>query len=137
MLSHKSGVTVQLCDFIVSMVECSNLFSTIEDKLRENMYDVFLRQKAKFHGDSFPDFNEIYKPISNNMIYKIFLVNCELNKSAYLQDSRNVRCKILSVDHTFKAAANIGFMKDGWWVKQYDSLLDGQGLPVDLWNSFP
>ena len=36
MLSHKSGVTVQLFDFIVSMVECGNLFSTIEDKLREN-----------------------------------------------------------------------------------------------------
>ena len=33
-----------------------------------------------------------------------------------------MQCKILSKDHTFKAAASINFMKDGQWVKQYDSL---------------
>ena len=86
------------------------------------MYDGFLRQKTKCHGDSFPGFNEIYKPINNDMIYQIFPVNCELKKSAHLQEFLNVQCKILSKDHTFKAAASINFMKDGQWVKQYDSL---------------
>ena len=113
---------MRLFDFIVRMVECGNLFSTIEGKLRENIYDVFLREKVKFHGDSLPDFNEIYKPISNTIIYKIFLVNNELNKSANLEKFKDVQCNILSTDHTFKAAANIGFMKDGRWVMQYDCL---------------
>ena len=38
------------------------------------------------------------------------------------------------MDHTFKAAANIGFMKDGRWVKQYDSLfivLNEKGMVKD------
>ena len=85
MLSDESGVTVRLFDFIVFMVECGDLLLAIEDKIREIMYDGFLRQKSRFHGDSFPDFNEIYTTISND---KIFLINYKLNKSAYLQECK-------------------------------------------------
>ena len=33
-----------------------------------------------------------------------------------------IRAVNLSADHTFKVAANIGFVRDGKWVKMFDSL---------------
>ena len=40
----------------------------------------------------------------------------------YKEKLSEVKCRFISIDHTFKAAANVGFKKDDKWIKQYDSL---------------
>ena len=52
----------------------------------------------------------------------IFLVNFDLDEHIYKAKLSEVKCQFISIDHTFKAAANVGFKKDGKWIKQYDSL---------------
>lgn len=46
------------------------------------------------------------------------------NEQLYLQEMSNIAIgESLSFDHTFKVAANIGYLRqDGKWVNEYDGL---------------
>ena len=128
MLSHQFGITNELFDLIIRQVEAGCLFETIENSLYADFYDNFLRRMRRM--PNYQENNEltqlmktIYpKPLSNDSIHKIFLVNYEQNYKRYKVDFEEVSCSSLSIDHTFKAAANIGFTRDGKWIKLYDSL---------------
>ena len=123
LLSHKSGITKSLFDFVIRSVESGTKFSQIEQHLRQSFFDKYCRKKLSFNScQNFPDFDSFYKPISNDMITLIFLVNYDLFEHLYEERFSEVKCRFISIDHTFKAAANVGFKKDGKWIKQYDSL---------------
>ena len=67
----------------------------------------------------------LYKPYpSNDLIYNCFLNNFVDNKHIYFQTMASLpTVNSLSFDHTFKVAANIGYLRpDGKWITQYNSL---------------
>ena len=116
MLGHQIGITNEVFDFIMRTVEFGSLFEAIEKTLYSNFYDHLLRKLKLL--DQFPgsEANEvvlkrIYKPLSNDSILKIFLINYERNHERYEKDFDDIICHTISIDHTFKAAANIGFMQ--------------------------
>lgn len=124
MLSHQFGITNGLYDFIIRQVEAGCHFETIETNLYSNFYDNLLRKLGNAHLEEKTNlFKLIYpNPLSNDSIHKIFLVNYEQNIKRYEKDFDEIRCRCLCIDHTFKAAANIGFSDKGKWIKLYDSL---------------
>lgn len=60
--------------------------------------------------------------MSNDMISLIFTVNYDDFKNVYQLEFDSVECQYLSIDHTFKYAANTGLLSNGKWIKQYDCL---------------
>ena len=67
----------------------------------------------------------IGKPIpSNDILSKCFVVEFLLNRESYnLHVSSIAIKKYISIDHTFKVASNIGYVRsDGKWITLYNSL---------------
>ena len=67
---------------------------------------------------------------TNNIISKCFLAKFLLDEQIYLRDISSIPSgAVISFDHTFKVASNIGYLrKDGKRISQYDSLLmNGEG----------
>ena len=60
----------------------------------------------------------------DSVLRKVFLSHFLLNENVYLQEMAKVPVTpFVSFDHTFRVAANIGYLrKDGKWVPQYDSM---------------
>ena len=65
-----------------------------------------------------------FKSPSNDIISKVVLAKFLKDENVYLQEMISIPPgDSISFDHTFKVAANIGFLRDdGIWVPQYDSL---------------
>ena len=65
-----------------------------------------------------------HKPPSNDLIAKCFLSHFLLHKEDYLQEIAALSTtNSLSLDHTFKVAANIGYLtEDNKWINMLDSL---------------
>ena len=67
----------------------------------------------------------IFKPFpSNDLICKCFLKSFGENKHFYFKAMASLSTvKYISIDHTFKVAANLGYLRpDGRWITQYNSL---------------
>ena len=61
---------------------------------------------------------------SNYLIYKCFLTDFLLNSDRYMSVMSTVSANnVISIDHTFKIASNIGYLRgDGKWITQYKSV---------------
>lgn len=61
---------------------------------------------------------------SNDLIARLFLAYFEHNKHALSDEIQNITADtFMSFDHTFRVAANLGYLRsDGKWVSQYSSL---------------
>ena len=58
---------------------------------------------------------------SNNVLSQFFLAGFLRDEHLYLREMMSI--DTISFDHTFKVAANIGFLReDNVWIPQYDSL---------------
>lgn len=64
------------------------------------------------------------KSPSNDIISKAFLVTFLENEQLYLREMMNIPIEeAISFDHTFKVAANIGYLReDGRWITKYNGL---------------
>ena len=62
---------------------------------------------------------------SNDILSKCFLAEFFLNQGRYDHAMSQILAKeMITFDHTFKVAANIGYLRsDGRWVTQYNSVL--------------
>ena len=79
---------------------------------------------------------------TNDIIARCFIIKFQENERFYTKqmlDLKVTRC--LRLDHTFKVASNIGYLRqDGKWITQYGSVLvvlneDGQAVAWQLTNS--
>ena len=140
LLSHKTGVTRELLDMIVSMVRNGLSFSQINDILLERIHKRHLKLESKFLEDlklysashpivinsSFPEFNQQRECPSRNTISEFFLHYFDLNEDLFVRRMTSISADAewLSCDHTFDITSSIGYERtdDRKWIRQYDSL---------------
>ena len=140
LLSHKTGVTRELLDMIVSMVRNGLSFSQINDILLERIHMRHLKLESKFLEDlklysashpivinsSFPEFNQQRECPSRNTISEFFLHYFDLNEDLFVRRMTSISADAewLSCDHTFDITSSIGYERteDRKWIRQYDSL---------------
>ena len=130
-LLSRTGFTMDLVNTCTSLCTHGMNFYKIETFVAERRLDTFSKQHdmhnmAHASSGEICDFQTLSTPSSpsNDIIAKMVLAKFLDDEKIYLTEI----CKIpvgecISFDHTFKVAANIGFLRDdGVWVPQYDSL---------------
>ena len=157
-LFHKSGVTLDLLNSCNAMCKQGVNMHTVESIVADRRWIFFCQRKEKYHYavqeyqshhpldevPDFPDFETLgmnHLP-SNDLICRCFLTDFLENERFYLQDiQQSTASKYISLDHTFRVASNIGYMrKDKKWVSLYNSLFmvlneEGKILTWQLTNS--
>ncbi|XP_057302830.1 uncharacterized protein LOC130636992 [Hydractinia symbiolongicarpus] len=123
-LSHDSGMMKTVFDSIVRLVENGNNFAAIERILSGSFLDHYFRSFGKLKTLGIPPYKNHFKSISpsDNLIKKCFVMHYQGNVEHFDWHFHHVQVKMLSCDHTFKCAANIGYEKNGRWVMQFDSV---------------
>lgn len=139
-LFHKSGVMRNFARTIISLTIDGLSFIAIErfiaNQRQQKMssYNLKVSTLLTLHNDfenqkiCFSDLEEIasQKPYpSNDMLGKCFISNFAEHKLSYFCHMSTIGTDdYISIDHTFKVAANIGYLRaDSKWVTQYNSLL--------------
>ena len=122
MLTHRSGMTKQVFDFLFRMLEGGNNFTAIETVFRCNVVDNVCRKLARFDIGKVEEIVEVMKKLSpSRMMFQRCLVhNFLVYYEGYKVEFDKIPFEILCGDHTFRVAANIGFYKNGKWITQYD-----------------
>ena len=123
-LSHASGMSVLLFDHIIRYVQSGMNFKAIEKILSNSLYDAYLRRKGRCNIKSFPTFKVCFKTSSpiDDFIKKCFVINYSRYKLHYKKHFESVPVTGISCNGIFKTAPNVGYSKDGKWIKQYNSL---------------
>ena len=123
-LSHNSGMTISVYDHIVRLLENGNNFSVIEKILSSSFVDTFTRKQLMYPDKEFPAISNLFRTFSpsDDLIKKCFVRYYERFHSRYVNEVNKIEFKHLSCDHTFKVTANIGYIREGKWCKQYDSV---------------
>lgn len=139
-LTHRSGITVRLSDDIVDVLDRGLAISTVEDLIKERYKRTVRNRLLRFFNDTGHAYElgftkaaealnveviDDYFPCpSDNLIRNLYITSFEEKKQLFTSAMNSLNAKWISCDHTFKAAANIGFERkeDGTWITQYTSL---------------
>jgi hypothetical protein len=136
-LFHRSGVTRSFARMIITLTIEGLSFSTIEKFIKtqrqQKMSSVQLQVMSMlglhnnqfFSPENLAAIVDLQKPYpSNDLLCKCFLANFAENKLLYFSQMYSLSTSIyISIDHTFKVTANIGYLRaDGRWITQYNSL---------------
>ena len=84
-----------------------------------------LHHNQNFSPEDLATIVDLQKPYpSNDLLCKCFLANFAENKWIYFSQLSSLSTSTyISIDHTFKVTANIGYViADGRWITQYNSL---------------
>lgn len=136
-LFHRTGFTKMLVRSIIQLTSEGMTLAAIErylKKMRQECGTSLLLQAkfelTKHHCNqeglsllSFP-LNLMLNPIpSDDIIYKCYMVDFLQNRYLYDESMQQLTAQsYISLDHTFKVAANIGYKRsDGKWVTEYNS----------------
>lgn len=130
----RTGLTLELVDMCTSLCTHGMNFHKIETFIIEKRWETYAKKQdmLRLHNTlteqsvRLEDFltSPLAKSPSNNIISKCFLATFLKNEQLYLNEILKIQAgNTISFDHTFKVAANIGFIReDGKWIHQYDSL---------------
>lgn len=142
-LLHRTGFTKELVDTCMALVRRGINFYSMEAFILERRWETFAQLSDKnvyqhclesvntyqvVASDSGVDDkfcgNELAKTPSDNVLIKCFLAGFLRDEHLYLREMVSITVgDTISFDHTFKMAANIGFVReDKVWVPQYNSL---------------
>ena len=141
LLTHKNGFTVDLAVLVENLIDSGLSFEQVEmlikmqykqtyDKLAKNFW-MFLEQSKKngfmYEEDkvAFPEFSVGNFPCpANDILMDIFLKRFFQNEQIYVNAMNKLNADMISCDHTFKSACNIGYKRaqDGAWINQYNSI---------------
>lgn len=133
-LLSRTGFTTNMINLCIRLTVLGLNFYKIETLLLERRWESFsLKLETLNHhqaikgeditvGDFWSSSFCVFP--SNDIISKCFLATFLLNDQLYLREITSIPTSAaVSFDHTFKVAANIGYLRtDGKWVPQYDSL---------------
>ena len=121
-LSHKCGFTRNLVDLIYSLVQHGMTFFSIESMITEQYWS---RQMNR------PVVSSDYKQLSstqsqlgpsNDILTKCFITRFIELEPKYNAAMQNLKANSwIACDHTFKIASNVGYLREGKWVTQYNS----------------
>ena len=136
-LSHKSGVTLDLANTINSLANTGLTFTEIGRHVAQEYYNCHWLKEGRFRNNTkyfheqndsisnkdttepFPDCREWVELPSDDIIIGCFILHFEENKVFYTERMSDLSAVYLSMDHTFKVAANIGVrLPDNKWVTQ-------------------
>lgn len=140
-LSHKMGITSDLCSLVFSLASSGQTFNEIEIFLAQRYVDNFSERQCRYAThisnflrqntaakegslEQFPAF-DVWRPTpSSDTVLQCFLYIYNEHKQFFMQHFSETSSESwISADHTFKVAANIGCnVPDGSWVTQFDSL---------------
>lgn len=141
-LSHITGVTRELHESIGSYITTGMKMEHIHDMMGQIYIESYTRKRICFEEDlqhflsktetpletpcdKFPSvLPDEYQPPSITVIRDCFLYAFERKQSMYTSKMIELSAEWISIDHTFKVAANIGATRkcDARWEKQYDSM---------------
>ena len=140
-LLHKTGFTRELFDTCQAFCRQGIDFYSMETLIIEKRWENFARKKylqtMKTDKQISCDYKEFStSPMSqtpnNDILSKCFVAGFLQNEKFYLNEMIAIPVtESISFDHTFKVAANIGYLReDKKWISVYDSLiivLNGDG----------
>lgn len=138
-LLHRTGFVKQFIQSTMSLIQQGLNFASVErfvsDRRQHFTMQIAYQIEEALKGQIPSDFQShflynqiselISKPIpSNDVLCKCFVVEFLLNRESYsLHMSSILVKKYISIDHTFKVASNIGFVRsDGKWITLYNSV---------------
>ena len=142
-LSHIAGVTRELQDNIVSYIISGLKMEHIQLMMCQVYLEVYTRKRVSFEEDlqdflsvidiqqrdseyeTFPlEVPDEYKAPGVSVIRDCFIYAFEKKQCLYTKRMIEHSAEWISIDHTFKIAANIGVHRkcDLRWEKQYDSM---------------
>ena len=130
-LLSRTGFTMDLVNTCTSLCTHGMNFYKIETFVAERRLDTLSKQHdmhimAHASSGEICHFQTLPTPScpSNDIIAKMVLAKFLNDEKIYLTEICRIPVgECISFDHTFKVAANIGFLRDdGVWVPQYDSL---------------
>ena len=137
-LLHRTGFTRDLVDTCMAFIRQGVNFYKMETLITERRWETFAKQqdmlllhqrltsKADIQLESVSEFcdSQLARFPSNNVLSQCFLAGFLRDEHLYLREMMSINIgDTISFDHTFKVAANIGFLReDNVWIPQYDSL---------------
>ena len=140
-LTHKNGFMLDLAILIEDLIDAGLSFDQVEDLIERQYKTTYDHFETHFWRDMklsklkgitykerkhfFPTFSsENFPHPSNDILTDIFLKRFLINEKLYLRAMNSLSASVMSYDHTFKSACNIGYKRadDGKWVKQYNSV---------------
>ena len=114
---------------VLALVQKGINFYNIESLILEQRWEHFARQQDIYdHMLNTSSINFFDMPLSkspsNDILSKAFLANFLENEQLYLSEMINIPIEeAISFDHTFKVAANIGYLReDCKWITEYNGL---------------
>ena len=135
-LFHRSGVTRAFCRMVIELATGGMSFIAIERFIVSQRMDQVVSTKLQISSlesrvpsiikTSTDMLSRVEKPYpSNDLFYKCFLQDFLEHKQFYFYEmSQLISSGYISLDHTFKVAANLGYVRpDGHWVSQYEAAL--------------
>ena len=149
LLLARTGFTTDIVDMCTSFCRRGLNFYNMESLILERRWETFARQQQMIEAhklmtkqnptiSNFLD-SQLSKSPSNDILSKCFIAKFLQDEPLYLREMVTVPCgNSISFDHTFKTAANIGYLReDHVWVPQYNSLFlvanrEGQVLTWQL-----
>ena len=134
-LLHKTGFTRTFVNMVDSFCQTGMNFYSLEAAISHARWQRFEQNKEislEMHKEeshviaSFQDSAAKYLP-SDDLLRECFVANFLTNEHCYKTYIQSLNTgTALSFDHTYKVAANIGFLRsDNKWVTQYDSVFLG------------
>ena len=138
LLLYRTGFSRNLVDMCISLCRRGINFYNMETIITERRWEMFVRQQNMLGKScTTDDFlkSEISKSPSNDVLTKCFLSEFLQYEELYLNEMMCIPLgETISFDHTFKVAANIGYLReDGKWIPQYNGLfivLNNEGKVV-------
>ena len=138
-LTHKSAFVSELVRLSVSMIRHGMHFQQIETMIREQRAESLNHLQTLSNSNCDLDIDglcvsvtelckyleTLYMTVpSRHIITEFFLSDFFSKEQYYKNEILSTYCEsALSIDHTFKVAAHVGYYRsDGQWVSQYDSL---------------
>ena len=133
-LLHKTGFLKTLVRHVVRLIREGMSISAVERficHLRKSNFSIKYKQYANILSLSPDDLSHnafislLQKPYpSNDIICKCFIAEVFLCRAMYASSMSSIFAKdVITFDHTFKVAANIGYLRsDGKWTTQYNSV---------------
>ena len=142
-LLHRTGYTKRFITTVVTLVQDGLTIHAVErfitEQREEFVSQILLRLKHQIelangvtlsseelsHICKCRSLQLLYQPVpSNDAVSKCFICDYEDKQSLYTNSMLALKIKeCISFDHTFKVAANIGYLRpDGKWVTQYSSV---------------
>ncbi len=136
-LLHQTGFTRDFVDLTFSLCSTGMNFCSLETTIKRMRWEHYLRRKSMYQCAidnskdttiEYPVFTELNSIGENHVPSNDIIAKCFLSK--FLENEAHYRHNIhstdtghaLSFDHTFKIAANIGYVRtDKKWIPQYDS----------------